>query len=66
MSVFAPILAAASEAYVTTAGFSGYYTGDSLSGMLAWLQRTPYASPAMERRRQLITLLAGRQRQPGQ
>jgi hypothetical protein len=37
-------------------------SGQALAG-LDWLAGTRYASPAMERRRQLIAIQAGRQRQ---
>lgn len=55
------LLAAAAEAYVTRVHFSGYYTQTLCAPLLAWLQDTPYASPAMERRRQLTALQAGQQ-----
>jgi FkbM family methyltransferase len=55
------ILAAAIEAYVTRVAFSGYFQGKVSAPMLARLENTPYDSPAMERRRQLIAVLSGQQ-----
>jgi FkbM family methyltransferase len=57
------LLASAVEAYVTRMSFSGYYSKSVCAPMLAWLQDTPYDTPAMERRRQLMALLSGRQQQ---
>jgi FkbM family methyltransferase len=54
-------LAAAIEAYVTRVSFSGYFSRNLCAPMLAWLENTPYDSPAMERRRQLIAVLSGQQ-----
>lgn len=55
------LLAAAVEAYVTRVHFSGYYSKALCAPLLDWLQNTPYASPAMERRRQLTALYTGKQ-----
>ena len=55
------LLAAAAEAYVTRMAFSGYYCKTPHVQLLNWLQDTPYASPAMERRRQLAALQTGKQ-----
>jgi len=49
------------EAYVTRVSFSGYFTRDLCAPMLAWLEGTPYDTPAMERRRQLIAILTRQQ-----
>jgi FkbM family methyltransferase len=57
------LLAAAAEAYVTRVHFSGYFSKTLCRPLLEWLQDTPYASPAMERRRQLTALHAGEQQQ---
>ena len=54
-------LAAVIEAYVTRVSFSGYFTRDLCAPMLAWLEGTPYDTPAMERRRQLIAILTRQQ-----
>ena len=59
------LLAAALEAYVTRVSFSGYFVKALCAPLLDWLQNTPYASPAMERRRQLTALHAGKQQQLG-
>src|SRR5262249_20926065 len=59
-------LAATLEAYEERRAFSSQFAApDTLAG-LDWLASTRYASPAMERRRQLIAIRAGRQcqRQP--
>jgi hypothetical protein len=56
-------LAAAVEAYEESRAFSSQFAStDTLAG-LDWLAGTRYASPPMERRRQLIAIRAGRQRQ---
>ena len=56
-------LAATIEAYEERRAFSSQFAAaDTLAG-LDWLASTPYASPAMERRRQLIAIRAGRQRE---
>jgi FkbM family methyltransferase len=56
-------LAAALEAYEERRAFSSQFAApDTLAG-LDWLAGTRYASPAMERCRQLIAIRAGRQRQ---
>jgi FkbM family methyltransferase len=56
-------LAATLEAYEERRAFSSQFAAaDTLSG-LDWLAGTRYASPAMERRRQLIAIRAGRQRE---
>jgi Methyltransferase FkbM domain len=55
-------LAATLEAYEERRAFSSQFAApDTLSG-LDWLAGTRYASPAMERRRQLIAIRTGRQR----
>jgi len=54
-------LAATLEAYEEFRAFSSQFAAhDTLAG-LDWLAGTRYASPAMERRRQLIAIRAGRQ-----
>jgi FkbM family methyltransferase len=56
-------LAATFEAYEERRAFSSQFAEpDTLAG-LDWLASTPYASPAMERRRQLMAIRAGRQRE---
>lgn len=56
-------LAATLEAYEERRAFSSQFAApDTLAG-LDWLTSSPYASPAMERRRQLIAINAGRQRE---
>jgi len=52
--------AAAAEALVTAAAFSGFFGGPSMLTLIDWLQTTPYASARMERRRQLQQLQARR------
>ena len=55
-------LAAAFEAYEKRRAFSSQFVApDTLLG-LEWLAASPYASPEMERRRQLTAIRAGRQR----
>jgi FkbM family methyltransferase len=54
------LIAAAADAYVRLAAFSGYFSGPATLPLLDWLQGTPYASAAMERRRQLQGLQSGR------
>jgi FkbM family methyltransferase len=56
-------LAAALEAYELRRAFSSQFAGADTLGGLDWLASTPYAGPAMERRRQLIAIRAGRQRE---
>lgn len=56
-------LAATLEAYEEQRAFSAQFAApDTLAG-LDWLAGTRYASPAMERRRQLMAIRAGRQRE---
>jgi FkbM family methyltransferase len=57
-------LAATFEAYEERRAFSSYFAvpGGTLLA-LDWLSSTPYATPAMERRRQLVAIRAGRQRE---
>jgi hypothetical protein len=56
-------LAATLEAYEECRAFSSQFaSADTLAG-LDWLAGTRYASPAMERRRQLIAIRTGRQRE---
>jgi len=56
-------LAATLEAYEERRAFSSQFAAPDTLGGLDWLASTPYATPAMERRRQLIAINAGRQRQ---
>jgi FkbM family methyltransferase len=56
-------LAATFEAYEEQRAFSSCFADAATLAGLDWLASTPYASPAMERRRQLIAIRAGRQRQ---
>jgi FkbM family methyltransferase len=56
-------LAATVEAYELGRAFSSQFAGPDTLGILDWLAGTRYATPAMERRRQLIAIRAGRQRQ---
>jgi FkbM family methyltransferase len=56
-------LAATLEAYEERRAFSSQFAAPDTLGGLDWLASTPYATPAMERRRQLIAIRAGRQRQ---
>ena len=56
-------LAATLEAYEERRAFSSQFAApDTLAG-LDWLAGTRYASPAMERRRQLMAIRTGRQRE---
>ena len=56
-------LAATFEAYEERRAFSSQFAApDTLAG-LDWLASTQYASPAMERRRQLMAIRGGRQRE---
>jgi len=54
-------LAATLEAYEERHAFSSHFARLDTLGGLDWLATTPYASPAMERRRQLMAIRAGRQ-----
>lgn len=56
-------LAATLEAYEERRAFSSQFAAPDTLGGLDWLASTPYATPAMERRRQLIAIQAGRQRE---
>jgi FkbM family methyltransferase len=56
-------LAATLEAYEQRRAFSSQFAAPETLAGLDWLAGTPYASPAMERRRQLIAISTGRQRQ---
>jgi len=54
-------LAATLEAHEERRAFSSQFAAPDTLGGLDWLASTPYATPAMERRRQLIAISAGRQ-----
>jgi FkbM family methyltransferase len=54
-------LAATLEAYEQRRAFSSVFAPPGTLAALDWLSSTPYASPAMERRRQLMAIRAGRQ-----
>lgn len=56
-------LAAALEAYEQRHAFSSLFAGTGTLAGLDWLCSSAYASPGMERRRQLMAIRAGRQRQ---
>ena len=56
-------LAATLEAYEERRAYSSQFAGPDTLAALDWLAGTRYASPAMERRRQLIAIRAGRQRE---
>jgi hypothetical protein len=56
-------LAATLEAYEQRRAFSSLYAATNTLASLDWLSSTSYASPALERRRQLMAIRAGRQRQ---
>ena len=56
-------LAATLEAYEERRAFSSQFAAPETLAGLDWLAGTPYASPAMERRRQLIAISTGRQSQ---
>src|SRR5262249_35056710 len=56
-------LAATLEAYEQGRAFSSQFAAPDTLGLLDWLAGTRYATPAMERRRQLIAIRAGRQHQ---
>jgi FkbM family methyltransferase len=56
-------LAAAFEAYEERRAFSSQFAAPDTLAALDWLASTPYASPAMERRRQLMAIRTGRQRE---
>lgn len=53
-------LAHAIEAFERCRGFAGCFVKPSTLPLLDWLQRTPFGSVEMERRRQLMALRAGR------
>ena len=55
-------LAATLEAYEQRRAFSSCFAGSGMLPGLDWLCASPYASPAMERRRQLMAIHVGRQR----
>jgi len=55
-------LASTVEAQEERRAFSSQFAAPDTLNALDWLASTPYASPAMERRRQLIAIRAGRQR----
>lgn len=57
-------LAAVVEAFERTRSFSGYFSPSPVTSLLEWLCASPWASAAMERRRQLEALRSGRQRAP--
>jgi FkbM family methyltransferase len=54
------LVAATAEAMITASSFSGYFSGPTMLTPLDWLHGSPYASPRMERRRQLQQLQAKR------
>jgi FkbM family methyltransferase len=54
-------LAATIEAYERERAFSSCFAGPGMLAALDWLSASPYASPPMERRRQLMAMRAGRQ-----
>jgi len=54
------LVAAAAEARIVWSALSGYFSGANMLPLLNLLQSSPYASAAMERRRQLQQLQAGR------
>jgi FkbM family methyltransferase len=56
-------LAATLEAYEEHRAFSSQFAAAETLAGLDWLAGTRYASPAMERRRQLIAIRTGRQRE---
>jgi len=56
-------LAATLEAYEQRRAFSSFFAATNTLASLDWLSSTSYASPAMERRRQLMAIRAGRQHQ---
>jgi FkbM family methyltransferase len=56
-------LAATLEAYEERRAFSSQFAAAETLAGLDWLAGTRYASPAMERRRQLIAIRTGRQRE---
>jgi FkbM family methyltransferase len=56
-------LAATLEAYEERRAFSSQFATPSTLAALDWLCSTPYVSAAMERRRQLMAIRAGRQRE---
>jgi FkbM family methyltransferase len=56
-------LAATLEAYEERRAFSSQFAAPETLAGLDWLAGTRYASPAMERRRQLVAISAGRQRE---
>jgi len=56
-------LAATLEAYEERRAFSSQFAAPDTLSALDWLAGTRYASPAMERRRQLMAIRTGRQRE---
>ncbi len=54
------LVAATAEATISSAAFSGYFSGPTSLDLLDWLHASPYASAGMERRRQLQQLQAKR------
>jgi len=55
------LIASAVHAIACEAQHSAYFAGAKLLPMLEWLQSTPYADAATERRRQLQAMRSGRQ-----
>jgi FkbM family methyltransferase len=55
------LLAAAAEAFERQHAYSSCFARENTLGLLDWLQSTPFASPEMERRRQLQRIRAGEQ-----
>jgi hypothetical protein len=55
------LLAAVAEAFERQHAYSSYFARQNTLGLLDWLQSTRFASPEMERRRQLQRIRAGEQ-----
>ena len=55
------LLAAVAEAFERQYAYSSYFAQESTVRVLEWLQSTPFASPEMERRRQLQRIRSGEQ-----
>lgn len=50
--------------YEKMRSFSSYFGGDETLSLLNWLSETPYHSPEMERRRQLLQIRTGKRERP--
>lgn len=50
--------------YEKMRSFSSYFGGDETLTLLDWLSETPYHSPEMERRRQLVQIKTGKRERP--